>query len=142
MSYSQGWQEVFTLSDLPTGDPGTGMSLASTGDTGAGGGTGGLKHSAGPWTSASGTADSLRTSTGKSRSRLGTAHEGVASGAAGFSAVGALTEVMESWEKRLTAVRGECAYLDGALAKVAKEMGETDVRIEKSVQGVHAGESR
>lgn len=150
VSYSQGWQEVFTLSDLPTNTSaggagagaGAGMSLASADTGGAGGGTGSLKHSAGPWTSASGTAGSLRTSTEKSRGRLGPAHEGVVSGAAGFSAVGALTEVLESWEKRLVAVRGECGYLDGMLGKVAKEMGETDVKVEQSVQGVNAGESR
>lgn len=135
---------MFTLSNLPTptGDPGTGMSLASAGDTGAGPGVGGLKHSAGPWTSASGTAASLRISTEKSRGRLRPAHEGVTAGAAGFSAVGALTEVLESWEKRLVAVRGECGYLDGALLKVAKEMGETDVAVERSVRSVDAGERR
>lgn len=144
VSYSQGWQEVFTLSDLPapTGSPETGMSLNSAGDTGAGRGAGGLKHSAGPWTTASGTAGSLRTSTERSRGRLGPAHEGVTAGATGFSAVGALTEVLESWEKRLVAVRGECGYLDGALGKVAKEMGETDVAVETSVRSVDAGGRR
>lgn len=147
MSYSQGWQQVFTLSGEPTpaGEAGTGMSLASAGPEPGGtssGGAGGLKHSDGPWTTASGTAASLRTSTEKSRSRLGPAHEGVAVGAAGFSAVGVLTEVLESWEKRLVAVRGECGYLDGALGKVARDMGETDVKVDKSVQSVDAGERR
>lgn len=146
MSYSQGWQEVFTLSQEPTpaGEAGTGMSLASAPGAGgtSSGGAGGLKHSDGPWASASGTAESLKISTEKSRGRLGPAHEGVSAGAAGFSAVGALTEVMESWEKRLTSVRGECAYLKGALGAVAKEMGETDVKVEQSVRGVNAGEGR
>lgn len=144
VSYSQGWQDVFTLSDLPTptGDPGTGMALASVDTGGAGGGAGSLKHSAGPWASASGTAGSLRTSTEKSRGRLRPAHEGVAAGAVGFSAVQALTEVLESWEKRLVSVRGECGYLDGALGKVAKEMGETDGKVEKSVRSVDSGERR
>ncbi|WP_329384006.1 hypothetical protein [Streptomyces sp. NBC_01716] len=117
----QGWQEVFALSGAPVS------------------GEGRLKHSGGPWTGAAGTAESLRSSTNKSHGRLRPAHAGVAVGAAGFSAVAALSEVLASWETRLAAVRVECAYLDGALGRVAKELGETDVVVEKSVRAVNAG---
>ncbi|WP_051836447.1 hypothetical protein [Streptomyces sp. NRRL F-2580] len=109
-------------------DPGTG-----------GGGTGGLNHSNGPWTSASGTAGDLRTSTETSRSALGPGHEGVESGAAGFSSVAALKSVLTSWEERLQAVRDECEQLKGTLLTVAKEMGETETAIETSFKGVDGG---
>ncbi|MEU9744445.1 hypothetical protein [Streptomyces niveus] len=36
---------------------------------------------------------------------------------------------------------GECGYLDGALGMVAKEMGETDGKVEKSVRSVDSSES-
>ncbi|MBT2524066.1 hypothetical protein J7E91_01130 [Streptomyces sp. ISL-99] len=111
------------------------MSLASAAPDGAGGG-GKLKHSGGPWTSASGAAGMLQTSTQTSRSRLRPAHEGIASGAAGLASVAMLNAVLDSWEKRLAAVRGECDYLENALLKVAKEMGETETAVKSSLSAV------
>ncbi|MEW1718715.1 hypothetical protein [Streptomyces sp. NPDC093109] len=126
MSRSQGWQEIFALSGLsPVRGPG-----AST-----------LRHSDGPWTSASGTAGRLRTSSEKSRVRLGLAHEGVAPAGKGLSAVAALAAVRKSWEERLASVRDECAYLDGALRTVAKEMGEADGDAEQAVRRVKVARS-
>ncbi|KJY20623.1 hypothetical protein VR43_14710 [Streptomyces sp. NRRL S-104] len=120
------------------------MKLASTApDSGGGGGGGGgnmdLKHSKGPWTSASSTAGDLRTSTETSRSALGPGHEGVDSGAAGLSSVAALKSVLTSWEERLQSVRDECEQLKGTLLKVAKEMGETDAAVDASFKGVDGG---
>lgn len=53
-------------------------------------------------------------------------------GAAGFTSVASLKSVLKSWEDRLTAVREECESLQGALAKVAKEMGETETAVKNS----------
>ncbi|CAM5563647.1 hypothetical protein [Streptomyces avidinii] len=137
MSYSERWQELFGPAD-----GGPAMRLASvapdpgTGGGGAGGGPGNLKHSNGPWTSASGTAGDLRTSTETSRSALGPGHEGIESGAAGLSSVAALKSVLTSWEERLQSVRDECEQLKGTLLTVAKEMGETDAAIKTSFKGV------
>ncbi len=117
------------------------MRLASTASApgaGAGGGTGTLKHHGGPWTSASGTADDLRTSTETSRALLGPGHEGIAAGAAGLGSVAALKGVLTSWEDRLRAVRDECDRLGGALLAVAKEMGETEIAVDKSFGPVGA----
>ncbi|MFF0427470.1 hypothetical protein ACFYUJ_24020 [Streptomyces sp. NPDC004520] len=117
------------------------MSLASTApEPGTGGGANGkLKHSGGPWTSASATAGDLHTSTETSRAALGPGHEGVEAGAVGLSSVAALKSVLTSWEERLRAVRDECDQLKGALSTVAKEMGETETAIEKSFKGVDGG---
>ncbi|MEU4358254.1 hypothetical protein ACFYNW_28080 [Streptomyces virginiae] len=139
MSYSERWQELFGPMD-----GGPAMKLASTApDSGGGGGGGGgapdLKHSKGPWTSASSTAGDLRTSTETSRAALGPGHEGVDTGAAGLSSVAALKSVLTSWEERLQSVRDECEQLKGTLLKVAKEMGETDAAIETSFKGVDGG---
>ncbi|NUK10762.1 hypothetical protein HRW23_01175 [Streptomyces lunaelactis] len=119
------------------------MSLASVASTKpdtasgtSGGGAGTMKHSGGPWTSASGTAGALRTSTEKSRSGLGPGHDGVAAGAAGFTSVTSLKSVLKSWEERLAGVRDECDYLEGALLKVAKEMGETETAVKSSFEAV------
>ncbi|GAA3375968.1 hypothetical protein GCM10020367_45820 [Streptomyces sannanensis] len=139
VSYSERWRELFDLAPDP-GTTGAGearMSLASV--SGPDAGAGELKHSGGPWTSASGTAGSLRTNTEMSRSRLRPAHEGVVSGVAGLSSVAALNAVLKSWEERLAAVRDECDYLEGALRTVAKEMRETDTAVEQSFQGVRKG---
>ncbi|MBT2395819.1 hypothetical protein [Streptomyces sp. ISL-100] len=129
------WDEWEQLKAEAAGRAEARMSLASAAPGGTGG-EGKLKHSGGPWTSASGAAGGLRTSTQTSRSRLRPAHEGVASGAAGLSSVAILNAVMESWEKRLTAVRGECDYLEGALLKVAKEMGESETAVKSSLNAV------
>ncbi|MFE9728084.1 hypothetical protein ACFYQ5_32095 [Streptomyces sp. NPDC005794] len=50
-----------------------------------------------------------------------------------------LTAVLESWDERLAAVRGECDYLGGALSKVAREMGESEIVVDKSIKSVDAG---
>jgi hypothetical protein len=120
------------------------MSLASvaperSGGSSGTGGEGSLKHTGGPWTSASGAAGTLRTSTENSRSRLRPAHDGVAAGAVGLASVAALTAVLKSWEERLAAVRGECDYLEGALSKVAKEMGETEIAVKNSFKAADKG---
>lgn len=118
----------------------TRMNLAST-DPGVGPGapgSGNLKHSDGPWSSASGTAGAVRTSTETSRSALGPGHEGVSSGAAGLSALAALTAVRRSWEDRLASVRDECEALQGTLLAVAKEMGETDASVKSSLASIDA----
>ncbi|APU38695.1 hypothetical protein ACFCYM_14825 [Streptomyces sp. NPDC056254] len=139
MSYSERWQELFGPID-----GGPAMNLASTApEPGNGGGGGGgnvdLKHSKGPWTSASNTAGDLRTNTETSRSALGPGHEGLASGAAGLSSAAALKSVLTSWEERLQSVRDECEQLKGTLLKVAKEMGETETAIKTSFKGVDGG---
>ncbi|MFH8577276.1 hypothetical protein OHB11_12090 [Streptomyces zaomyceticus] len=136
MPYSERWQELFG----PT-DGGATMTLASTapGPGTGGGGTGNLKHSGGPWTSASGTAGELRTSTETSRSALGPGHEGVEAGAAGLTSVAALKGVLTSWEERLQAVRDECEQLKGPLRAVAEEMGETETAIGNSFKGADGG---
>ncbi|GAA3374879.1 hypothetical protein GCM10020367_40460 [Streptomyces sannanensis] len=150
MSYSESLQELLDMASVPrTPTPGGArearMSLASAAADGSGGSAGGgeLKHSHGPWTSASGTAGDLRTSTEQSRSRLRPGHEGATSGLTGLSSLAALTSVLDSWEDRLTAVRDECGSLQGSLATVAKEMGETDDEVGQSVRAVaKSGEHR
>jgi hypothetical protein len=115
------------------------MRLASaSGDPGSGaGGTGNLKYSKGPWTSASGTAGALRTRAETSRSVLGRGHEGVEAGVGGLSSAVALKSVLRSWEERLRAVRDECDQLKGNLLTVAKEMGESEATVKSSLMGVH-----
>ncbi|MGW1883072.1 hypothetical protein [Streptomyces sp. NPDC001970] len=54
-----------------------------------------------------------------------------------------LNAVLKSWEERLVAVRDECEHLQGALLKVAKEMGETEAAVKQSFRAVDkAGERR
>lgn len=133
MSYSERWQELFgPTEEVPA------MRLASaSSDPGPGaGGTGNLKYSKGPWTSASGTAGDLRTRTETSRTVLGRGHEGIEAGATGFSSVAALKSVLKSWEERLRAVRDECEKLEGNLLTVAKEMGESETAVKASLKGV------
>ncbi|WP_097955363.1 MULTISPECIES: hypothetical protein [unclassified Streptomyces] len=133
MSDAERWQGLVG----PTGG-GPVMRLASaSNDAGSGsGGTGRLKHSKGPWTSASGTADDLRTRAATSRSVLGRGHEGVEAGAVGLGSVAALRSVLKSWEERLLAVRDECEQLKGNLLTVAKEMGESETGVKSSLKGV------
>ncbi|WP_370415012.1 hypothetical protein [Streptomyces fradiae] len=137
MSYSTRWQELFGPLE---GD--ARMALASTAPAPAppagGTGPGNLQHTGGPWTSAAGTAGDLHISTETSRAALGPGHEGVTAAGAGLTAVAALARVRKSWEDRLAAVRDECDGLEGALHKVAKEMGETDIQVRDSFAGVGA----
>lgn len=137
MSLSERWQALLGSAD----DGGAVMSLASTApEPGTGGGADGrLKHSGGPWTSASGTAGDLGAGAETSRSLFGPGHEGLGVGAAGLTSVTALTGVRTSWEERLGALRDECEQLKGTLLTVAKEMGETETAIEKSFKGVDGG---
>ncbi|MDT9689707.1 hypothetical protein Q5762_15445 [Streptomyces sp. P9(2023)] len=139
MSYSERWQELFGPAD-----GGPAMNLASTAPEPSTGGPGAgtLQHSGGPWTKASGTSADLRTSTETSRVALGRGHEGVSAGATGFASAASLTSVLKSWEERLTAVRDECDQLEGALLKVAKEMGETDIAVEQSLKPAEKAEEK
>ncbi|MFI6702806.1 hypothetical protein ACIBJC_28335 [Streptomyces sp. NPDC050509] len=129
MPYAQKWQELFELAERPPVPPRADAHL---------------KHTTGPWTAASGAAATLRTSTEKSRRRLRSAHAGVAPGAVGLAAVAELAGVLESWEERLAAVRGECDHLAGALLGVARDMGGTDDAVRASFgsgdrEGIAAG---
>ncbi|WP_244375572.1 hypothetical protein [Streptomyces ficellus] len=112
------------------------MTYAESGARTPGPGAGTLTHSGGPWTSASGTAAALRTSTESSRRALRPAHEGTAAGGTGLTSVAALKTVLTSWEERLAAVRDECDHLTGTLARVAKELGETDTAVAHALGGV------
>ncbi|MBK0376311.1 hypothetical protein I3215_26100 [Streptomyces sp. RB110-1] len=134
MSSSERWQELFG----PGGDePAMRLASAPSSLGAEGGGTGNLKHSKGPWTSASGTAGELRTRTETSRSVLKRGHEGLQAGTTGLSSIAALKSVLTSWEDRLQAVRDECGQLAGSLLTVAKEMGESEIAVKSSVKGVH-----
>ncbi|MDT9680523.1 hypothetical protein RND61_00245 [Streptomyces sp. TRM76323] len=140
MEYSQRWQQMFGLP--PDDGADARLELASAAADGGGGGTSGqgrLKHTDGPWGRASGTAAELSTSTEKSRSALGPGHDGISTGAAGLASVASLKSVLKSWEDRLAAVRDECDHLEGALRKVAVEMGETDVAVKDTIAPVKAG---
>ncbi|MER7106763.1 hypothetical protein [Streptomyces sp. NPDC000229] len=117
VTYTQRWQELLDLAP----------------------GHGALQHSGGPWTKASGAADELRVRTEIGRRSLSTGHEGVGAAVAGLTSVTSLRAVLTSWEERLAAVRDECAYLTGALSKVAKEMGETDMEVGHSFHAVPEG---
>ncbi|WP_275674953.1 hypothetical protein [Streptomyces sp. MUM 178J] len=128
VGYSERWQELFDTAGEARMTLASSTTSTSQGDT--------LRHSGGPWTSASGTAGALRTSTETSRKALRPGHEGIASGTVGLTAVAALNSVLESWEDRLVAVRNECDYLEGALLKVAKEMGETETAVKQSFEAV------
>ncbi|MFF3768830.1 hypothetical protein [Streptomyces sp. NPDC002232] len=133
MSYTERWQQLFGPAD--GGGAVGGLASAGTG----GGASGRLRHSRGPWTSASGTAGDLRTSAETSRSALGPGHEGIEAAAAGLTSVAVLRSVRTSWEERLQALRDECEQLDGTLLTVAKEMGETETAVERSFKDVDGG---
>lgn len=53
-------------------------------------------------------ADALGDHVQKSLQKLETAQQGVAVGADGFAFAGALAKVLQSWDERLGALRGEC----------------------------------
>ncbi|MEU4352359.1 hypothetical protein [Streptomyces sp. NPDC023838] len=92
-----------------------------------------LKHSAKPWSDAAGTVHSLQTDTAKAKSALATAHAGAQAGTAGLSSMAALTSVLTSWEKRLTAVHTECGALEPALRKTAWAQGEVDAGVKSAL---------
>lgn len=110
------------------------MSLASAGDAGGGGSKGApdLKVSGRPWTTAAGVAGSLHTSTAAALTELGSAAAGVSGGTNGFSSTAALTDVLASWQERLTSVRNECSRLRGALGSAAEEFGEQEIKVEQA----------
>ncbi|MEE1799780.1 hypothetical protein PUR57_14070 [Streptomyces sp. JV176] len=129
MPYAQKWQELFDLAERPERQPGA---------------RGRLGHTTAPWVAASHTAATLRTDTEKSRRRLRSAHTSVATGAVGLAAVAELAGVLKSWEERLTAVRGTCDHLAGALLGVARDVGEADDAVRASFgpgdrEGITAG---
>lgn len=53
-----------------------------------------------------------------------------------------MTAVRESWEERLASLRDECGFLEGALSKVAKEMGETETAVKNSFGAMKKGDRR
>ncbi|MEU0130118.1 MULTISPECIES: hypothetical protein [unclassified Streptomyces] len=135
MALSEKWE---ALLGPGTGDAPAGMTLASAAPPG-GGGPGGqadLKVMHGPWTSASGVAGELHTTSASALTELATASEGVSAGTEGFTGTTALTEVLTSWQKRLTSVREESSRLKGSLLSAAKEFGEQEVRTEQSFGAV------
>lgn len=138
-AYSESWQRLIDQADQGTGGASNArMSLASAGGSSSGASGGDLKHSDRPWTTAAGVADALRTSTATAKSKLASAHEGVAAGNEGLASVGVLTAVLTSWEDRLGAVRDECGSLAPKLRLTAKDLGEQDVKVKSSLQGIDA----
>ncbi|MYQ46299.1 hypothetical protein GTW40_14760 [Streptomyces sp. SID4985] len=88
---------------------------------------------------ASGVAQELRIATHSRLTELSTAHEGVKGGADGFASTAALSQILPTWEKRLTSVREECDRLHGALAKTGRDFGEVDPAVAGKVNRVDTG---
>lgn len=109
---------------------------------GGGGGAGTLKHTGKPWTHAAGIAGDLRTSTAQAKTDLHSGHTGVAAGSEGLASLSALQTVLTSWEKRLASVRDECDSLEPKLRRVAKEMGEVDVKVGAKGDAIHLPDPR
>ncbi|MFJ4013544.1 amino acid ABC transporter permease [Streptomyces sp. NPDC090026] len=128
------------------------MRLAGAGDeVGAGssgsGGTGSLKHVKKQWNDAAGVAGDLRTSMNTAMGKLGEGHDGVknmyelehygvSTGTNGVDSFDTLRGVLESWEKRLEAIRDECEALEPALRKTGQELTGTDVKVRTSMESV------
>ncbi|WP_190094928.1 hypothetical protein, partial [Streptomyces melanogenes] len=125
--YAQSWQRLLDQAGQPRG-----MTLASAGAAG-GGGSGELKHSAKPWSDAAGAAHSLQTDTATAKAKLTSAHTGAEAGTAGLSSMAALTSVLASWEKRLTAVQTECGALEPVLRETAWAQGEVDAGVKSAL---------
>ncbi|MFF1958320.1 hypothetical protein ACFVWX_15165 [Streptomyces sp. NPDC058220] len=132
MALNEKWAELFGHDS-----PGTGMNLASAATPVDGGGRGGpdLKVGQGPWTTASAVANGLHTSSATALTEMNTASEGVTGATEGFTSTAALNEIRTSWKERLTAVRDECARLEGALKSAGKEFGEQETRTKQRFQG-------
>ncbi|MFD5113858.1 hypothetical protein ACFWNG_16325 [Streptomyces sp. NPDC058391] len=141
MALNEKWAELFGHDS-----PGTGMNLASaatpvdgSGRGGSGGhdGRGGpdLKVGQGPWTTASAVANGLHTSSATALTDMNTASEGVTGATEGFTSTAALNEIRTSWKERLSAVRDECARLEGALKSAGKEFGEQETRTKQRFEG-------
>lgn len=129
------WDEWEQLKADAVGRHSTQMELnqapADQGGSGSGssGSAGILKHTSRPWARAAGTANDLKSSTAQAKTDLNSGHAGVAAGSEGLSSLSALKTVLTSWEKRLAAVRDECDALEPKLLRVAKDMGEVDVKV-------------
>ncbi|MFF2061620.1 hypothetical protein ACFVWZ_07455 [Streptomyces sp. NPDC058200] len=132
MALNEKWAELFGHDS-----PGTGMNLASAATPVDGGGRGGpdLKVGQGPWTTASAVANGLHTSSATALTDMNTASEGVTGATEGFTSTAALNEIRTSWKERLTAVRDECARLEGALKSAGKEFGEQETRTKQRFEG-------
>ncbi|MFH0241606.1 hypothetical protein ACGRHY_04015 [Streptomyces sp. HK10] len=134
------WQRLLELAERPrgTGSPAAGSprtTPASTDAPGPGhGGTGNLKQSNGPWTSAAGVADDLAGSMQTAKNRLGTSHGDVGAEGAGLASIAALHTVRRSWERRLGDARKECESLGGKLRQVAKEHDENETATKSSFE--------
>ncbi|MFP8960625.1 hypothetical protein ACLIYP_08675 [Streptomyces nanhaiensis] len=134
------WQQLLDLAERPRGmgSPAADsprMTLASTDTPGSGpGGTGGLKQSNGPWTSAAGVADDLAGSMRTAENRLGTSHCDVGAEGAGPASIAALHTVRRSWERRLGDARKECESLGGKLRQVAKDHDENETAAKSSFE--------
>ncbi|MFD9565059.1 amino acid ABC transporter permease [Streptomyces sp. NPDC059994] len=131
--YAQSWQRL--LDQAGPGGQQSDMSLASAGAAGGGRNDAGgeLKHSAKPWSDAAGTAHALETDTATAKAKLTSAHAGAEAGTAGLASMAALTSVLTSWEKRLTAVHTECGALEPALRKTAWAQGEVDAGVKSAL---------
>ncbi|MFD9485909.1 hypothetical protein ACFWBX_18360 [Streptomyces sp. NPDC059991] len=134
--YAQSWQRLLDQA----GQAGA-MSLASAG-TASGGDGGELKHSAKPWSEAAGVAHALQTDTAKVKAALTMAHSGAEAGTAGLASMAALTSVLASWEKRLTAVHTECGSLEPALRETAWAQGEVDAGVKSALARYSAPSSK
>lgn len=128
--YAESWQRLLDQAGQP-GQSGA-MSLASAGPAGSGA-SGELKHSAKPWSDAAGAAHSLQTDTATAKAKLTSAHTGAQAGTAGLASMAALTSVLASWEKRLTAVHTECGALEPALRETAWAQGEVDAGVKSAL---------
>ncbi|MFF4244232.1 hypothetical protein ACFYY2_07130 [Streptomyces sp. NPDC001822] len=104
MALSEKWE---ALTGPGTGDAGTGMTPASAAPPGGGGPEeqADLKVMHGPWTTASGVAGELHATSASALTELATASEGACAGTEGLTATTVLSEVLTSWQKRLTSVR-------------------------------------
>ncbi|AZK94700.1 MULTISPECIES: hypothetical protein [Streptomyces] len=145
---AQRWQEMFGIppsesvapaadevsmtlaSAAPLGPGGTGSSAAPGN---GGGGLGRLLHGSTPWRRAATAADGLRMSADQGRRALGSGHRGIEQGNAGLGSVPVLKAVLVSWEERVASVRDECAYLGGALLRVADDLSGVDLEVERSM---------
>ncbi|MEU1075146.1 MULTISPECIES: amino acid ABC transporter permease [unclassified Streptomyces] len=140
--YAQSWQRLLDQAGQSgqAGQPGQSrqagaLSLASAGPArgGTSGGSGELKHSAKPWSDAAGTAHALQTDTATAKAKLTAAHAGAEAGTAGLASMAALTSVLTSWEKRLTAVHTECGALEPVLRRTAWAQGEVDAGVKSAL---------
>ncbi|QDY77362.1 hypothetical protein FQU76_13455 [Streptomyces qinzhouensis] len=141
---AQRWREMFGAAPSDSAGPAAGdvsMSLASNapldpavpGPSGGSGGMGRLLHGSTPWRQAAKAAGDLRTGADQSHRMLGSGHQGIDQWGAGLGSVPALKDVLVSWEERLASVRGECAYLSGALLRVADDLPGVDVGVGSSM---------